>query len=200
MTTASDLVRLIEDGNKLSQIADLTTLHKGHVVKVAREHGYVLNVSTDRFQRAAVPTPLAAVKRPETGADAEQGKADVRPATRDLIDEGKASSVARVRRAADKAQAALDALAAALEDTRLAEAAKRAAAAEKEAARRKVAALERQLAEAKAALRGKPAPAPTAATDPKAVRAWAAANGIDCPTRGKVPAAVVDAYLAAVAA
>lgn len=31
--------------------------------------------------------------------------------------------------------------------------------------------------------------------DAKTVRAWAAANGVDCPTRGKVPRAVVDAYL-----
>jgi hypothetical protein len=194
----TDILRAIANGNTLSQIADLTGHPKGHVVKVARENGYALNASADRFVKPV--TPLAAVKRPETGADAEQGKAGVRPATRDLIDEGKASSFAKVRRAAEKAQAALDALAAAIEDTRLAEAAKRAAAAEKEAARRKVAELERQLAEAKAALRGKPAPAPTGTAEAKTVRAWAAANGIDCPTRGKVPAAVVDAYLAAVAA
>lgn len=33
------------------------------------------------------------------------------------------------------------------------------------------------------------------AYDAKTVRAWAAANGVDCPTRGKVPRHVVDAYL-----
>jgi ATPase subunit of ABC transporter with duplicated ATPase domains len=137
---------------------------------------------------------------PQTGADAEQGKAGVRPATRDLIDEGKASSVARVRRAAEKAQAALDHLAAVIDETREAEAAKRAAEAEKAAARRKVAELEAQLAAAKAALRGKPAPTAAPTGDAKAIRAWAAANGVECPTRGKVPAAVVEAYRAAVAA
>jgi hypothetical protein len=197
----NDVLRLIEDGNKLSQIADLTGLHKGHVVKVAREHGYAVNPSTDRFQRTVAPRPLTAVKpAPQTGADAEQGKAGVRPATRDLIDEGKASSVARVRRAAEKAQAVIDHLAAVIEETREAEAAKRAAKAEKSAARRKVAELEAALAAAKAALRGKPAPTTAPVGDAKAIRAWAAANGVECPTRGKVPAAIVEAYRAAVAA
>lgn len=196
----TDLMRLIADGNRLTQIADLTGLPKGRIVKVARENGWTLNASTDRFAQAR-PTPLAAVKTaPQTGADAEQGKAGVRPATRDLIDEGKASSVARVRRAAEKAQAALDHLAVVIDETREAEAAKRAAEAEKAAARRKVAELEAQLAAAKAALRGKPAPTAAATGDAKAIRAWAAANGVECPTRGKVPAAVVEAYRAAVAA
>lgn len=195
----TDLMRLIADGNRLTQIADLTGLPKGRIVKVAREHGWTLNASADRFAKPV--TPLAAVKpAPETGADTEQGKAGVRPATRDLIEEGKASSVARVRRAAEKAQAALDHLAAVIDETREAEAAKRAAEAEKAAARRKVAELEAQLAAAKAALRGKPAPTAAATGDAKAIRAWAAANGVECPTRGKVPAAVVEAYRAAVAA
>jgi hypothetical protein len=33
------------------------------------------------------------------------------------------------------------------------------------------------------------------AYDAKTVRAWAAANGVDCPTRGTLPRRVLDAYL-----
>ncbi|MEV5538481.1 histone-like nucleoid-structuring protein Lsr2 [Saccharopolyspora shandongensis] len=41
----------------------------------------------------------------------------------------------------------------------------------------------------------RPAPAePVDPVDPAAVRAWAADNDIDVPKRGKLPAAVVDAY------
>lgn len=48
-----------------------------------------------------------------------------------------------------------------------------------------------------------PAPEPEPAEtgpDSKAVRAWAAENGIDVPKRGKVPDAVVEAYTKAHAA
>lgn len=38
---------------------------------------------------------------------------------------------------------------------------------------------------------------PAVEVDPREVRAWAKANHVDCPARGKVPADVVDAYLAA---
>jgi len=36
---------------------------------------------------------------------------------------------------------------------------------------------------------------PTGAVDPKAVRAWAKANGVDVPVMGRVPQSVVDQYL-----
>lgn len=66
--------------------------------------------------------------------------------------------------------------------------------------------LEARLAEIRAALKPKRAsvvsaiPAGTPVIDPKAVRAWAANSGIDCPTHGRVPAAVVAAYQKAVEA
>lgn len=80
------------------------------------------------------------------------------------------------------------------------------AAAEKAKLRAEVEALERQLAAKKALLNGKPARAPkpkSAATgpiaeaSPKEIRAWAAANGVECPAMGRVPAAVVTAFEAA---
>jgi Lsr2 len=40
-------------------------------------------------------------------------------------------------------------------------------------------------------------PAGTPAVDVKAVRAWAAGNGIDVPARGKIPAEVYEQYAAA---
>lgn len=55
--------------------------------------------------------------------------------------------------------------------------------------------LEARLAEIKGQLGGKrPAPAAGARVDTKAVRAWAAKNGMDCPARGRVPHAVMQAY------
>ena len=38
---------------------------------------------------------------------------------------------------------------------------------------------------------------PVADVDPKAVRAWAAAKGFEVSNRGRVPAAVIEAYRAA---
>ena len=38
---------------------------------------------------------------------------------------------------------------------------------------------------------------PVADVDPKAVRAWAAAKGYEVSSRGRVPAAVIEAYRAA---
>jgi len=40
-------------------------------------------------------------------------------------------------------------------------------------------------------------PSPVADVDPKAVRAWAAAKGYEVSNRGRIPAAVVEAYRAA---
>lgn len=77
-------------------------------------------------------------------------------------------------------------------------------------AQRRVDELAAQLEAARKALRsasGTPSPrpgvdgpgstTPTAGPSSKAVRAWAAENGISCPAVGKVPRAVVDAYQAA---
>lgn len=65
-----------------------------------------------------------------------------------------------------------------------------------------VAELEQQLAAKKAALRppSKPKqsqPKPASQRDSKAIRAWAAENGVECPGFGRVPQPVVEAYEAA---
>ena len=47
-------------------------------------------------------------------------------------------------------------------------------------------------------LNGKrPALSPVDGVDTKAVRRWAAANGVDCPRMGRIPGHVIDAWRAA---
>ena len=70
---------------------------------------------------------------------------------------------------------------------------------EKAATRAEVERLEQQLRDAKAKLRKPNDPTPTGEVDAKTVRAWAAANGVDCPNVGRVPKHVVEAYLQAAA-
>lgn len=223
MITDAEVFSLIADGNKLSAIADLTGLPKGEIVRVAREAHYALNVSSDRFQPApqSKPKPQGIV-RPQSGTGAASANPEgnagqalgsaaapapvspIRPAHRDLIEEGKQHSSIRVQRAAVKAEVALKTLAAMVESTRLEEAAKRAAEKAKAEARAEVERLEKQLRDAKAKLRG-PARAAAVAVvaqnqagaSAKEIRAWAAANGIDCPATGRVPRRAVDAYAAA---
>lgn len=208
MITDAEVFNLIADGGKLSAIADLTGLPKGEIVRVAREAHYALNVSSDRFQPApqGKPKPQGIVRpQTDTGAVPEPTATDPTPAPvsparptpvlRDVIAEGKAHSAVRVQRAAVKAEVALATLVDLLNATREEEAAKRKAEAEKAAARAEVERLEALLAAAKAKARG-PARA-AAGASAKEIRAWAAANGIDCPATDIVPRRVVDAYAAA---
>lgn len=53
--TSSDaaLLMQIRDGGKLQAIAKLGGVHPGTVCRIARAHGYVLNVSTQRFEHEA---------------------------------------------------------------------------------------------------------------------------------------------------
>lgn len=68
-------------------------------------------------------------------------------------------------------------------------------------ARAKAKRLEAELRAAKAALKGSTPAAPAdAQVDAKAVRAWAAEQGIDVPPVGRVPASVIEQYHAANAA
>jgi len=215
--TDAEVFNLIADGGKSSAIADLTGLPKGEIVRVAREAHYALNVSSDRFQPApqGKPKPQGIVRpQTDTGAVPEPTATDPTPAPvsparptpvlRDVIAEGKAHSAVRVQRAAVKAEVALRTLTGLLESTRQEEAAKRAAEKAKAEARAEVERLEQQLRDAKAKLRGPARAAAVAVVTPnqagasaKEIRAWAAANGIDCPKSGIVPRRVVDAYVAA---
>lgn len=109
--------------------------------------------------------------------------------TREKITAALKSEFAPVRRAAAKANQALASL-----DTTLAEWDA------KEAALERVRELEAALAEAKAALKGKPAKSPTAPGEHKQARAWAREQGITVPDIGRVPEAVLDAWRKSTAA
>jgi hypothetical protein len=176
-TSQDTVARHIVDGIRpLSVIASLTGWPESEIKDLAREMGYALNVSSQKFQRPAQPKPkptgvVLANASERTAPRAEPqdwvGQAPVRPATRDLIEEGRASSNARVRHLADKAQQALDTLAEHVIAHREAEAEKRAKVEREAEARRRIAELEAQIAKEKEALRGdRPIRART--TEPKA--------------------------------
>lgn len=201
MTTSSEVLRLIEDGGKSQAIADLTQLPRGEVVRIARQAGWALNVSSDRFQRPHAPKPvISGIVLAETTPTPPTivEPVPLRPVERDLIAEGKASTVARVRNAAVRAEGSLQALADLLDETRAAEEAKAAAEREKAEARAEVARLEKKLRDARERLKGgRKDDGPS--LDAKTVRAWAAENGVTCPPVGRVPGTVMDAYREAVA-
>lgn len=180
MTTTSaekDVLTLIKRGTDLPTIEDQTGWDPDDISGLADSNGFVFDIGTFQFRdRLAVPEPpKPAPITPGT-----------RPAQRDLIEVGKASTVAKVRKAADRAEVAMQRLAEAVEETRATE-----------AARREIERLEQELRDAKAKLRGGTTTAPR--PDAGQVRAWAAQAGVDCPATGRVPRTVVDAYLEAVA-
>lgn len=170
MTTSADVLRMIEDGGKLPAIADLTGLPKGEIVRIARENGYGLNVSNERFQRVAQPKLAQGgiVRAVPTVEEPAAQTLPVRPAQRDLIAEGKASTVARVRKAAVRAENALQSLADLLDETRATE-----------AARAEIAELEQKLRDAKAALKGTATPKPERATAPDRPKGAKPPIGVD---------------------
>lgn len=184
-STPARVLEWIKGGETLDGIiVDSDGWKAGEVVALARENGYALNVSSKRFQLAPKPKPVT------TGgvviAQAVTEPPAVRPAQRDLIAEGKTSSVAKVRNAAVRAETALQTLADLIDEHRATE-----------AARREVDRLERELRAAKEKLRP-PRKDDGPSLEPKVVRAWAAEHGVDCPATGRVPRTVVDAYLEAV--
>lgn len=164
------------------------------------------------------PTPAQAPAAKDTAASelAEQPQDDdvAGPATDSvpgLIARGSKSARARTKRLAAKAAELVAALESALQaeeaERRAAAEAARAKAreqAERAAQERKIRAeleeLERRRAELRRQLHptrpSRPAPAPRD-IDPKAVRRWARANGVEVPNAGRVPVRVVEQYLAA---
>ena len=105
-----------------------------------------------------------------------------------LLADAAKSNKARTRNRANKIQNMVDDLRAELQF-------EREDSARKEAARKEVQRLERALADAKAQLRGgSTSIAVDGSVSAAELRAWASANGIECPERGRVPQSVRDAY------
>ena len=117
-----------------------------------------------RERKPVMPLPLKAVPDPKK-----------RPHPSKLVDHPS-------RQVARAAKRVMDAVAA-LDRAWAADAAKAELRAERDR-------LKAELAQVESRLRG----GPTVVRDWKAIRAWAADNGHDCPDTGKVPGRVVDAY------
>lgn len=190
----ADVLRMIEEGGKSQAIADITGMPRGFVVQVARENGYGLNVSSDRFQQVAPrPEPPQGVVRADSEraaprlAPAPEPRADVtvKAGSGALIAEGLVHESPQVRAAADRASNALDRLSALLETHH-----------RKAAVRAEVAKLEAELAKARAVLKP-PSKVKSGGSDAAVIRAWAAANGVKCTRTGIIPKAVRQAYEAA---
>lgn len=185
LTPAETAVVLARRGKYIDAIADDTGLMLREVAAVCEKAG----IGFDRNGRPGAIRPAAG---PSPATPPDDG-GTLHRATEQAARLADTHEIARVRRLAHRAHAALTALAAALVDDE-----------EKAAARQEVARLQQQLAAARARLRGNTATTGSTAAvaddgqvNAAAVRAWAAAHDVPCPTRGRPPARVVQAYLAA---
>lgn len=176
-------------GLTIDQVNDLATRHGG-IEQPAR-----LRKAAEILERGGEPpapapgpaVPVQATTPPTAAPDdlealIEAGKNARRAGTR--------TKATRLERLATELRTALDTEA---EQARKAAAVK----AEREKAAAEVKKLQEQLRAAKAKLGKTPKPTITTGLDPKQVRAWARENGVDCPTRGRLPGNVIDAYQAA---
>jgi hypothetical protein len=203
-------------GDEFSLIAQKTGTKTAEVNRVVMEiaqfnvaHARALAVAWQRknnpgvigqaIKPPEVAKPAEAIKPPEVAKPAEAIKpAEAtkpmmlkRDVIADLLNRAVASEVPALIRLADRAQDLVDQL-----EQKLAEYD------QGRALRAEAAQLEQRLAEIKQELTGKKAsPGPSAVMGPDnaTVRAWAGANGVECPARGRIPGAVTAAYLKAVA-
>lgn len=215
------ILKLLAGGRDADFVAQAVGTSRDDVVLVATAHGYpdvqkmawavdVLTKQIDEEHATSGPAARAnggLVARPGTRpapVPARPGErpGEPTPTVAALIAQGNKSERAATRRLAEKVADLLERLDAAVrvEQAERREAAERAAAEAK--VRSEIARLEAELA-AKRALLPKHAASlkglatVNAGVDPKTVRAWARENGVACNSAGRVPRAVVDAYLTA---
>lgn len=151
------------------------------------------------------PPVAAAAPRPATTSPSSVTAPEARPVgppdeIQVLLNTAKGHPSKRIQNAANRVFDDLDRLRALIREDQEKHAARRQAEAEKAQVRAEVERLQRQLADAKAKLRGtSSATTPTRDGGPSIaeIRAWAKANGVECPGRGRLPAAVHEAYEAA---
>lgn len=211
------VLKLLADGRDTTFAAAAIAADVDTVTRLASHHGYpdqdklawaagVLEKNIGDTRPAVRPVPRPGPVDRRTPAPGNP----VADTTANLIALGKKSGQsAKIRRAAARAETAVETLRDLLKADTEARRAAAAAAAEKERARAEAAAeRERITAEIAAlqqrirALGGTPAsakasPASKAGVEPRAVREWAKANGIDVRPSGKIAGAIVDQYLAA---
>ena len=172
-------------GHGTTWVSDHTGLTTAEVEAEAARAGLVRVPGTDRWHTPGAPTQPHPTARPRLAAVPDRQEPPMQPA-QTLAQRAAATGDARVLALHAKAKEAQERLRAAVEAWEA-----------KSEARQRIADLKQQLAEARAALKGgKPSPngSAPATGDAKAVRAWAAANGVDCPRTGKVPNHVRHAY------
>lgn len=209
--TQYEVLRLFANGKTEREIADYTTLEGRAVTRTVNElcagdRGVAADLAADYERRAAA---VAAAKG--TPPPARPPVPPIPPAMAratdvlaDLLAAAEASRQQRTRSLGAKLSALAEDLRSRLgEERREAEAAAAAAKARAEAKRR-VDELAAELAKAREQLRaaGGPADRPAKATAArpagdvlaKTVREWAAAAGIECAPKGKIPGPVMDAY------
>jgi hypothetical protein len=181
-----DLTSILEDTSLTrAWVSDTLT----RLVGLDRGRAREMAIGYDR-QRAAV----AATKGPPTPAPTPTATPDRIEA---LLFAAERSGLARLTAKATRCRALLDELRQGVAESE----AERSALAEVTAARQALDSANARLRE----LRGKPAPVaegaevvePSADPDARTVRAWAAANGVECGPIGRVPRGVVEQYLAA---
>lgn len=187
---------------------------KEHIGNVAMKHGLTVDELRDIVTRYGYPErdkmlwALDEMNKPkQVTAKTHEGRWETfRRDTRtpqagveQLLDRGDKSTKARSRKLADRARALLGELQQLVDEETAAAAAAEAEAKRKAELQAEVDRLEAELAAKKAALRGQTPSATKTRSGgaAKAMRAWALEHGVDCPSRGRVPAAVAEAYHAA---
>jgi len=214
-TKVAILRALAEPGARLDRVAVDLQLSAEIVRRVSSAHGFPdrhkmswaadviakgRDVVDDALVVESTPSPVASATTAASADDtarlpARAGKS-ARARTRALakrIDDDLARLHELVTAESEEKKAAAEAAA-----TRAKEKAERER--EQKRLRAEAAALEAKLAKVRAQLQRSAAVPPGAAAlglDPKAVRRWAAANGVACTATGRVPKVVVEAYLAA---
>jgi hypothetical protein len=194
-TSGPDLaLRLMAEGKTVRAISDETALMPREVADLARSNGYVIGADGVAWKGKQVGSPRLSPAPPHgaTVPPRPLQPPEPRPAVRDLIFTAKASTKPRIRALADRVSMMLDQLQALVTAEAEAVRDRERQAQEKAQAAADVQRLREQLKAAEAKLR----PAAKADYDSAEVRRWAAANKVECPKVGRVPAVVVAAWRA----
>lgn len=205
-STKLNILDAIASGRPPRAVAIDLTLDPNLVTRVASAHGYP--DLTKVAWAAKTARDGGADTRPDGTPRTTPTPGPATPTA--LLDRGHASTRKPTQALARRITGQLERLARVLDDEARLDAERAAKKADRAKALAEVRRLEKQLAAARARARDAGATTPRGSTSPyatsatqqagvesKTVRAWAAANNIDCPKSGRVPRSVVDAYLAA---
>lgn len=187
----STAAKLSMDLDRVSGMVELVGFDRGRARRLVEEYDHARRPSIPVPAATRLPAPRPApIEKPEiavTVAPTPEPTPQSDPSYEGLLDRAETSGDLKLEKLAAKARELLDEL----EDRLTAfEAAKEALA--------EIADLEAKLEAARSKLIARrPSQRERTGPDPKAVRAWAAANGVEVPAHGRVGKAAIDAYLAA---